>query len=48
MSLMAKVISGIFVLIGIYLFVFNGDKTAKIISAIATNSTAGIKALQGR
>jgi hypothetical protein len=43
-----KILAGIGVLIGIYLFVSKADQTAKIISTIASNSTQGIKVLQGR
>jgi hypothetical protein len=43
-----KIVAGIGLLIGIYLFVANGDKTVKIINSIASNTTAGIKTLQGR
>lgn len=42
------ILSGIGVLIGIYLFLARGDQTAKIIAVIAENTTAGIKTLQGR
>lgn len=48
MSKMVQVISGIFVLIGIYLFLSQGDKTVKIISTLASNATKGIAVLQGR
>jgi hypothetical protein len=43
-----KVISGIGVLIAVYLFVSRADETATIINTIASNSVAGIKTLQGR
>lgn len=43
-----KIVSGIGVLIAIYLFVKNSDSTAKIINSFAYNSVQGIKALQGR
>lgn len=43
-----SIIGSAFVLIGIYLFIANGDKTAKVINTLAYNSVEGIKALQGR
>ena len=42
------ILTGIGMLIAVYLFLSNGDKTVKIISTIAENTTAGIKTLQGR
>lgn len=42
------IVSGIGLLIGIYLFVKNGDQTIKIIDSIGKNATAGISTLQGR
>ncbi|WP_162840055.1 hypothetical protein [Bacillus licheniformis] len=42
------VIAGIGILIGIYLFLKNSKATTSIISTIASNTTAGIKVLQGR
>jgi hypothetical protein len=48
MNLIGKMLTGMGVLIAIYLFVANGDKTTSIISTIASNSVSGIKALQGR
>jgi hypothetical protein len=45
---LGKVIGGIGVLIAIYLFVANADKTSKVISTIASNSIKGISTLQGR
>lgn len=43
-----KIIAGIGLLIGIYLFVNRADDTSKIINTIATNGISGIKTLQGR
>jgi multisubunit Na+/H+ antiporter MnhC subunit len=43
-----EVVSGIFVLIGIYLFVANSSETVAIINALFKNSVSGIIALQGR
>lgn len=43
-----EVVSGIFVLIGIYLFVANASKTVSIINALFKQSVSGIKVLQGR
>jgi hypothetical protein len=45
---LGKVIGGIGVLIGIYLFIANADQTAKVISTISSNSIKGIQTLQGR
>lgn len=43
-----KIVSGIGILIGIYLFLSRSDGTSKIISVIAENSVKGISTLQGR
>ena len=43
-----EVISGIFVLITIFLFLNNSRATTSIISTIATNSIKGIAVLQGK
>jgi len=43
-----EIISGAFVLIGIYLFVKNWQGTTKVIQTIASNSIQGIRVLQGR
>lgn len=48
MNYVTKWLSGIGMLIFTYLLLSNGNYTTKIISTIATNSVAGIKALQGR
>lgn len=48
MSTLTKVLSGIGILIGIYLFLSRGKETASIINTIASNATMGIKTLQGR
>lgn len=48
MSSVVKVLTGIGILIAIFLFLRNGDQTVKIISTLAYNTTAGIKTLQGR
>lgn len=48
MNKFVDILSGIGVLIGIYLFISNGDKTVKIIDTVATNSIKGISTLQGR
>jgi hypothetical protein len=42
------VISGIGILIAIYLFLANSRATTSIINTISTNATSGIKTLQGR
>jgi hypothetical protein len=48
MNRVFEVISGIGILIGIYLFLKNGAQTASIIQSIAQNANEGIKTLQGR
>lgn len=42
------IFGGIFILIVIYLFVANGDKTVQIINALADPTIKSIKTLQGR
>ena len=48
MSSVIKILSGIGVLIAIYLFLANGSNTTKIINSIGTNTIEGIQVLQGR
>jgi len=48
MSTFVKVATGIAILIGIYLFITNGDKTANIINILSSNAIKGIATLQGR
>lgn len=48
MNSIVKIAGGIGVLIGIYLFLANGNYTVKIINAIAGNTIDGITTLQGR
>ena len=48
MSAILKIMSGIGVLIAIYLFLSNGSQTVKIINSLAGNLTDGIQVLQGR
>ncbi len=43
-----KVLSGISLLILVFLVVSNADATVKIINGIASNSLKGIQVLQGR
>jgi hypothetical protein len=43
-----NVLSGIGILIGMYLLLKNSKATTSIIQTIASNSIAGIKVLQGR
>jgi hypothetical protein len=43
-----KVIAGMGLLIAVYLVLSRGDDTAKIVTALASNTTSTIKALQGR
>ena len=48
MNQIISVLSGIGILIGIYLFLSKGSQTVSIINTIASNSIQGIKTLQGR
>ena len=48
MKHITDILSGIGVLIGIYLILSHGDETRKLISSVLTNATSGIKVLQGR
>jgi len=45
---MIKVLSIVYVLILVYLFIFNGDKTVKVINSLADSSKNIITVLQGR
>lgn len=45
---LVAILSGIGLLIAIFLFLNKGDQTVKIINSMATNSVKGITALQGR
>lgn len=48
MNQLVTILSGIGVLIAIYLFLSKGTQTVNIINSIARNSISGIKTLQGR
>ena len=48
MSHISSWISGIGILIFVYLVLRHGDQTVNIISQFANSATSGIKALQGR
>ncbi|MES5883190.1 hypothetical protein [Bacillus cereus group sp. MG21] len=48
MSRVLGIISGIGMLIALYLFLNNARQTTQIIDAIAGNGVKGIKTLQGR
>lgn len=48
MGRLVEIISGMGILIGIFLFLNNGSATVNIINSIAGNATQGIKTLQGR
>lgn len=48
MKSIVAIVGGIFMLIGIYLFINKGDSTVKIIDSLGKNATAGIATLQGR
>lgn len=45
---LVAILSGVGLLIAIYLFLSRGNDTVKIINAMATNSVKGISTLQGR
>ncbi|MDA2738820.1 hypothetical protein PDQ75_27175 [Bacillus cereus group sp. Bc015] len=48
MSRVLGIISGIGMLIAVYLFLNNAKQTTQIIDSIAGNGVKGIKTLQGR
>lgn len=48
MKSVLTIVTGIGLLIGIYLFLSNFTATTNIINAIGKNATSGIKTLQGR
>ena len=48
MRIITEVVGGIFLLILVYLFLSRGRESVAIINAIAANTIAGIRALQGR
>lgn len=48
MKSILTIISGVGLLIGIYLFLTNFSATTSIINAVGKNATSGIKTLQGR
>jgi hypothetical protein len=48
MNRVFDVVSGMGILIAIYLFLANGKSTVDIIQTIGSNTTSGIKTLQGR
>lgn len=48
MNKVFEVVSGIGILIAVFLFLNNYKATTSIISSLATNSISGIKVLQGR
>lgn len=48
MKSILTILTGIGILIGIFLFVSNSTASVGIINAIGKNTTSGIKTLQGR
>lgn len=48
MNKVFEVVSGIGILIAVFLFLNNYKATTSIISSLASNSISGIKVLQGR
>jgi len=48
MSVLEKFFAGAFGLIAIYLFIYNGDKTSKVIESFAKGSSGVFSTLQGR
>lgn len=48
MRTVVEIVTGIFILIGIFLFLSHGTQTVRIIDTIASNSIKGIQVLQGR
>lgn len=47
MSMLAKILSGTGILIGIYLFVKNADGASNIISSLGKVYSDGVRTLQG-
>jgi hypothetical protein len=45
---MIKVVSMMYMLILVYLFIFNGDKTVKVFNSVGGQITSMTKAFQGR
>lgn len=48
MKHITEILSGIGVLIVIYLFLSKGDNTIKLVNSLMTNAVNGVKVLQGR
>lgn len=48
MTTLEKFFAGAFVLIAIYLFIYNGEKTSQVIKAFASGSSNIFATLQGR
>ncbi|CAM2914889.1 hypothetical protein [Erysipelothrix tonsillarum] len=48
MKKILTILTGIGILIGIFLFLNNWSASVSIINAVGKNATAGIKTLQGR
>lgn len=48
MAKIAEILSGMGILIAIFLFVSHATESARIINALGSNTTAAIKTLQGR
>ncbi len=48
MNRVFDVVSGMGILIAIFLFLNNGQATVSIIQTIGSNTTSGIRTLQGR
>lgn len=45
---LSELLAGTGILIAVYLFLSNGDKTVNIIKALSGAYTSGVKTLQGR
>lgn len=48
MNRIAEIVSGMGILIGLYIVIANGTKSAQVISQIGTSSSKVISTLQGR
>ena len=48
MNRIAEIVSGMGILIGLYIIIANGTKSAAVITQIGTSSAAMVKTLQGR
>lgn len=48
MNKLITILGGVFILVGIYIFVSKPEGTVAIIQTISSNAISGVKTLQGR